>query len=535
MKSYLWRSLAAASILHASVYPALSSPSQTSIDSANPLPTINIKTQLSLQQRDLLDTRDLLRLVSIDNKQEWLNLINQIKTQQTRLFVGSRKSQLKSLVEEALSNNPQLDIAYKSIQSQDALLASAKREWNPTASATAAVGYGWQTLYNIPLNQPSPTKQASPVSTYTSNSQINSGINISWFPYLSTRQPLIRSQASALDQQRFLFIVTARDVILDTQLAYTAVQKGIELIKAYSDIVETDIAIVDQIEKNKSAGLSSQADVEQQKAQLYQDLISLIVAYSNLDAAQAQLIKSVGLTSQQYIIPEDAFVPTGQWEMSFQDTVDRAISLREEIKASVSLAESLNWNAKKILALYLPSFSLTAGVTSALSNGIIAQELWGLSPSYNKQSTTSPSIYANVTWNFYDGGSNRSLAKSQQLLAAQALDTAQYQRTQITADAATSFTDFKNSSLSTLSAQNAVRAARNATAIYRVRYSLGVDTITPLVLSIKSLSDATASLATSVETYNNSVNRLYRNTSTWPSYIGLTLLDVLNIQQRKAK
>ena len=332
-----------------------------------------------------------------------------------------------------------------------------------------------------------------------------------------------------------MFIVTARDVILDTQLAYTSVQKGLELIKAYSEIVETDIAIVNQIEKNKSAGLSSEADVEQQKAQLYQDLIRLISAYSDLDAAQAQLIKAVGLTSTRYIIPQDPFIPTGQWDLPLSDTVQKALDLREEIKASLSLADSLGWNAKKILALYLPSLSLTAGATSVLANGVIGQELWGLSPAYNKQSTTSPTILANVTWNFYDGGVNRALAKSQQQLAAQALDTAQLQRTQITADASTSFTDYRNSSISTVSAQKAVKAAKNATSIYRVRYSLGVDTITPLVLSIKTLSDSTASLATSVQTYNNSVNRLYRNTSTWPDYIGLTLFDVLSIQQKKSR
>lgn len=535
MKNLLLRIFTAATCLHFTTYPVFSSSSQGRISPASPLPSINVKTQLGIQQRDLLNVSELLKLVSIDHKNEWLNLINQLQTQQTRLFSDARRATLKSLINEALNNNPQLDIAYKSIQSQDALLASAKRQWNPTAGVTAGAGYGWQTLYNIPLSKQSPSIQSSPNSTYTNNSLANAGINLSWFPYLSTRQPLIRSQAAAVDQQKFLFIVTARDVILDTQLAYTSVQKGIELIKAYSDIVETDIAIVNQIEKNKSAGLSSEADVEQQKAQLYQDLIRLISAYADLDAAQAQLIKAVGSTSTQYIIPEDPFIPTGQWDLPLSDTVQRALNLREEIKASISLADSLNWNARKILALYLPSFSLTAGVNSLLANGIIAQELWGLSPAYNKQSTTSPTILANLTWNFYDGGVNRSLARSQQKLASQALDTAQLQRTQITADAATSFTDYKNSSLSTLSAQKAVKAARNATSIYRVRYSLGVDSITPLVLSIKTLSDSTASLATSIETYNNSVNRLYRNTATWPNYIGISLFDVLSMQQNKKR
>lgn len=497
------------------------------------LPKINTKTQMGIQGVDLNDINKLLRLVSIDKSPEWLQVIKQLETLQNKLFSNPREASLKELVIEALEKNPNLSVAYRSIQSQDALLASAKRQWNPTGSLSASGGYSWQTLSNIPLNQPSTAIQEAPSSSYTNNSVINASIGFNWFPYLATRQPLIRSQKAALDQQRLLFIVTARDTILDTQVAYTAVQKGLALVKAYSDIVETDIAIVDQIEKNKQAGLSSEADVEQQKAQLYQDLIRLINAYAELDAAQSSLGKAIGNIGSTYIIPTDKFIPTGSWDVPLDQTIRQALELREEIKASVQLAESLNWNARKILASYLPSFNISAGFTALAANGIIAQELWGLSPSINKQTTTTPTIAANLTWNFYDGGVNMSLARSQERLAQQALDTARLQETQISADASTSFTDYSNSYLSTISARKAVNAARNATAIYRVRYSLGVDNITTLVLSIKTLSDTTASLATAVEVYNNSVNRLYRNTATWPEYLGVSLSDVLTIYAKK--
>ena len=497
------------------------------------LPKINTKTQMGIQGVDLTDIDKLLRLVSIDKSPEWLQVIKQLETLQNKLFSNSREASLKDLVVEALEKNPNLSVAYRSIQSQDALLASAKRQWNPTGSLSASGGYSWQTLYNIPLNRPSTSIQEAPSSSYTNNSLVNASIGFNWYPYLATRQPLIRSQKAALDQQRLLFIVTARDTILDTQIAYTAVQKGLALVKAYSDIVETDIAIVDQIEKNKQAGLSSEADVEQQKAQLYQDLIRLINAYAELDAAQSSLGKAIGNIGSTYIIPTDKFIPTGSWDVPLDQTIRQALELREEIKASVQLAESLNWNARKILASYLPSFNISAGFTALAANGIIAQELWGLSPSINKQTTTTPTIAANLTWNFYDGGVNMSLARSQERLAQQALDTARLQETQISADASTSFTDYSNSYLSTISARKAVNAARNATAIYRVRYSLGVDNITTLVLSIKTLSDTTASLATAVEVYNNSVNRLYRNTATWPEYLGVSLSDVLTIYAKK--
>lgn len=511
-------------------YPAAGKESK---DPIKYLPKINTKSQLGLQGADLVDVNKLLSLVSIDKDAEWLQIIHKLEALQAKLFTNPREASLKDLVVESLEKNPNLSVAFRSIQSQDALLASAKRQWNPTGSLSASGGYSWQTLYNIPLNQPNAGTQAAPSSSYTNNSLLNASIGFNWYPYLATRQPLIRSQKAALDQQRLLFIVTARDTILDTQIAYTSVQKGLALVKAYSDIVETDIAIVEQIEKNQQAGLSSEADVEQQKAQLYQDLIRLINAYAELDAAQSNLGKAIGYIGSNYIIPTDKFIPTGSWNIPLDQTISRALQLREEIKASRSLAESLNWNARKILASYLPSFSISAGVTALAANGVIAQELWGLSPSINKQTTTTPTIAANITWNFYDGGVNMSLARSQEKLAKQALDTARLQETQISADASTSFTDYSNSWLSTISGSKAVAAAKNATAIYRVRYSLGVDTITPLVLSIKTLSDTTASLASAVEVYNNSVNRLYRNTATWPEYLGVSLADVLMIYAKK--
>jgi len=515
---------------------ALAAPSKASENTTatkNILPKININTDLGIKIGSSISIRELLKLVSIESGDDWLDIIKRLEFLQKNLFEGSRQATLRDLLVESVNNNPQLAVAFESIQSQDALVASAKRQWNPTAGISASAGYSWQTLSNFPLNQPSVSIQASPSSTYTDNSVLNSSLSLSWYPFLATRQPLIRSQVAALDQQKLLFSVAARDTILNTQLAYTSVQKGIELIQAFSSIVETDIAIVNQIRKNKQAGLSSEADVEQQKTQLYQDLITLISAYTSLDSAQNELGKALGQVGHQYIIPQDQFVPVGSWDQTLNQTIDMALKMREEIKASAKLAESLSWNAKKIIASYLPSISLTANTSILANNGIIAQELWGLSPSINKQITTTPALSANITWNFYDGGVNLSLARSQERLAKQALDTARLQETQISADAATSFTNYSNSQISILSARKAVQAAKNATAIYRVRYSFGVDTITPLVLSIKSLSDSTTSLASAIELYNNSINRLYRNTSTWPDYTGVSLSDVLIIQLKK--
>lgn len=520
------------------VSTALAAPSKTpgnTTATKNILPKININTDLGIKIGSSINIRELLKLVSIESGDDWLDIIRRLESMQKNLFEGSRQATLRDLLIESINNNPQLAVAFESIQSQDALVVSAKRQWNPTAGISASPGYSWETFSNYPQNQPSVSIQAAPPSTYTDNSILNSSLFLSWFPFLATRQPLIRSQAAALDQQKLLFSVAARDTILNTQLAYTSVQKGIALVQAFSSIVETDITIVNQIRKNKQAGLSSEADVEQQKTQLYQDLITLIGAYTSLDSAQNELGKALGQVKHQYIIPLDQFVPVGSWDQTLDQTIDMALKMREEIKASAKLAESLSWNAKKIIASYLPSISLTATGGLLAANGIISQELWGLSPSINKQLTSSATLSANFTWNFYDGGVNLSLAKSQERLAKQALDTALLQETQISADAATSFTNHINSQISILSARKAVQAAKNATAIYRVRYSLGVDTITPLVLSIKSLSDSTTSLASAVELHNNSINRLYRNTSTWPDYIGVSLSDVLMIQLNKTR
>lgn len=498
------------------------------------LPQINTNSGLGIKIGSGINTRELLKLVSIESGDDWTGIIKRLEFLQKQLFEGSRPATLRDLLLESVYNNPQLAVAFESIQYQDSLLVSAKRQWNPTAGVSASAAYSWQTLTNLPLNKPSESIQASPLSTYTNNSVLSSYLNLSWYPFLATRHPLIRSQAAALDQQKLLFIVAARDTILNTQLAYTSVQKGMELIKAFTSIVETDVAIVNQIRKNKEAGLSTVADVEQQKTQLYQDLITLVSAYTSLNSAQNELGKTIGQVEHQYFIPQDEFVPVGSWDQSLSDTIGMALKMREEIKASAKLAESLSWNAKKIIASYLPSISLTANGSILSTNGIIGQELWGLSPSINKQINTTPVLAVNINWNFYDGGVNLSLARSQDYLAKQTQDTARLQEMQISNDAATSFTDYANSQITVLTAKKAVKAAKNTTAIYRVRYSLGVDTITSLVLSIKSLSDSTSSLASALELYNNSVNRLYRNTATWPEHIGISLSDVLLIQLKKS-
>ena len=59
-------------------------------------------------------------------------------------------------------------------------------------------------------------------------------------------------------------------------------------------------------------------------------------------------------------MPSDPLRQQGRWDLSLKQTIDQALALREEIKASLAESEQLGWSAKAISNQVLPSFWLQA-------------------------------------------------------------------------------------------------------------------------------------------------------------------------------
>ena len=185
---------------------------------------------------------------------------------------------------------------------------------------------------------------------------------LGWTFFDPSRGPQINAAGESLRSQELLFNVAARNLVLQTQLAYFNLQEQQQLRVAYQAILNASTDQVRQSEALFNAGDASIADVEQIRTQQFQTLTLLIQTHLRIVAAAASLARAMALPPGQLVLPDTALERYGEWDLYVASTIAQAQSLREEIQSSLAEANSANWRASALFNSYWPRFSLLANV-----------------------------------------------------------------------------------------------------------------------------------------------------------------------------
>ena len=279
------------------------------------------------------------------------------------LLNQSEQINLADAIEATLINNPQLLAAVETIRARRSLLASEQRRWSPTAGfftyseSTPLLGQYFETdIISYP-------KDSDESSSYEFNNYTigSLGLKVDWNFLEPTRQPAINRSNSLLEAEQFTFDVIARSIVLDTQISYYELQENQRLIKIYEKIYQQNLRQLNIIEEQFRGGLLHIGDVSQQKTLLLSQLTTLDGFYRLQLQIASDLARIMGRPPGSSVIPAElSSNDFASWELSLPQTIAEGLALREEIRVSLAEAEADDWEARRLLNVYLPVLSLSS-------------------------------------------------------------------------------------------------------------------------------------------------------------------------------
>ena len=461
-----------------------------------------------------------------------VQLAQELEQLQTDIRQHARPISLDDAIAIGLTNNPQLLQAFNTIQQYEWQLISAQRQWYPSLqlnNGSPFIGYNWQSYAQ---NQYGIASTSLPVSSsninYLQNQGISSavatggvvfqpGVNLSWNVIDPTRQPNINAASQSLKQQKLLFDVSARNLILSIQQSYYQVQSTQQLIDSFNEIYAINQRQLSIIAAQRRIGMATVLDLEQQRSQLFIQL-NLLVQYTRDYISQtASLAQALGLSKRQLAIPSTAANMVGSWSLPLNATIDQALSKREEILASLAAAESANWTGIAAIRSYLPVFQLMGTASLLGENGYQSAPVGGdTTPHLTTSTYLNAAAGLGFTWSLYDGGVQASNAQASYAQARQQRAQAATTELQVEQQVRSSYGQYVTSRVAVTSAQEALSSAKIAQRASQARFNVGVGDITSVVQAIQQLSQSAELLASSLLSYNNAVAQLYRYSATWP-------------------
>ena len=449
-------------------------------------------------------------------------LIALLKQLQQQIRSKAQPLSLTQAIDLGLRNSPQLLTTFETIRQYEWQLIAAKRQWNPTvqlSNGTPFVGYQWQSfVQNYSTGIQPDLLQVSQRSSLNTRALINQpGATISWNVIDPMRQPNINAAADSLRQQKYLFAVSARNLILDIQQAYYGIQSSQQLIDSFEQIYAINQQQLTILEALKKIGMVTVLDLAQTRSQLFIQLSQLVTYTQAYIDQTARLSELLALPQDTLAIPADAAGLQGRWSLSLEETVARARRQREEILASLAAAEASSWAAVTALRSYLPVFSLVGnGSFTSLDGSESGNGLLGSgSPSLqSRQWTLATGI--GFSWSLFDGGIQDANAKAARAQAQQQKAQAVQTELQVVQQVRSSYALLQTSMVALESARQAYRSAELAQEAARARFSVGVGDITSVVQAIQQLSQAAEQTSQAMFAYNTSLAQLYRYSATWP-------------------
>ena len=438
----------------------------------------------------------------------------QLRGLQGEIDARSKSFTLSQALEMGLLNSPQLAATYAEIQGQQWNLVAVRRQWYPTLSASSEPFVPGRRFGS----SNSTFRDGAQVDDNSATTATNIGLTVGWTFFDPSRGSSINAASENLKRQQLLFDVSARNLVLEIQQVYYSLQEQRLLIEAYADILKATTRQVQTTEAQFNNGLINIADVEQIRTQQFATLSTLINAYRQFIDASSRLAQVIAMPPGALVTPSDGLQALGDWPEALQPTIEQALNLREEIKASLAEAASARWSATALFNTYWPRFSLGAnGQYGNINNDQTQSSQQGNVTTNTRITNWSGGFGLGFTWQFFDGGINAAQSEVQKALGRRASDQAALDRLIVTREVEQAYTAYKTSQLAMKSSEAQVTSARAAAAAVRARFDVGVSDMSSLVVVLNQAINAASNYASSVRDYNGSIAALFRSSARWPA------------------
>lgn len=159
---------------------------------------------------------------------------------------AARRISLKQALREGLAAHPLLNRAYAAIEEADWSVRAVRRAWWPQLSVgTDDPGlFGYTTTTTRERIRSG--NERSRELTVSGGQAAGPNVTLEWTFFDPSRASLTNAARSQLLARRFLFDVDARDLILQIQQAYYALQERAELEQDYRRLYDSVTALVEE-------------------------------------------------------------------------------------------------------------------------------------------------------------------------------------------------------------------------------------------------------------------------------------------------
>jgi outer membrane protein TolC len=430
----------------------------------------------------------------------------------------ARSVTLKQAIQVGLLNNPSLAKAYAELEGASWQTRAIRREWWPslTGNNPDPVAVGLRSDQAIITR----TDNKAGISNTTSTDQrllaTAPRARLSWTFLDPTRTPRLKASLATEKARRLAFDVSARNLVLDIQSAYYKLQEIRDIREDYDRIyalTRTQIRVAKALRKG---GVDTQGDIDQLRAQQYQQLVQLIQIHEQEVIAANQLAYTLSMRPGELLLAAEQLIPQGSWTKPLQQTIQEALELREEIKAGLANAENQKWLARSLLSRYLPSVALVGQSQLITQSGNQTSTGEDTTRTRNNLNDVRNDIGLGFNWLLFDGGVNQAQSKALQQQGNATLAATDDEQLTITLQVQNSFANYDGSRMVMDAAREQLRETRRNVDYAAKTYNGTTIAATTFIQNIQSYLNAAQAYKGSVRKYNVAVASLYRYSSQWP-------------------
>ncbi|MDG9883915.1 TolC family outer membrane protein [Pseudomonas sp. GD04058] len=378
---------------------------------------------------------------------------------------------LPQAMQQALEAHPEVQAGINGRLAADQQVRIAQGGYLPKVDVLA--GYGRE-------NTDSPSTRAAAGSSETLNRGESSlRVRQMVFDGFATSNEVGRQQATA-NARAYALLNTSERTALETAKVYIEVLTRRQMVRLAEDNLRSHERIFDQIQLRTARGIGRMADMDQAEARLASARNNLLTEQTNLADAQTNYLSVVGQLPDE-LSPPEPFIDLlpATLDEARQQMVESNPALRSA-EADIAAADKQYDTAK---SRFYPRFD--AELERSANNDVD-----GVSGHNNEWQAM-----LRMSFNLYDGGSDKADLESKAYQASQALDIRNNALRQLNEELGLAWNAMRNAEAQVPIAQQYVDHSSKVRSAYQSQFSLGERSLLDLLDSENELFTAQRRLA----------------------------------------
>ncbi|WP_115131735.1 TolC family protein [Synechococcus sp. N26] len=414
---------------------------------------------------------------------------------------------LEESLQLAEVNSPQLKAAASRVDQAKSGLRAAIAAWYPTVDLSASglpeyfKSYSYRNPDFVTNNE-----------TYGRQWRVNGSLQVSWDLINPARVPQIAAARDRFERAGDSYLIALRDLRLEAQTAYFALQQADEGVRIGQDSVKASLVSYRDARARFNAGVNTKLDVLEAETQLARDRNILTTNRRDQETQRRNLARVLGLPQDVTPTAATPARPLGLWEPTLQESIVAAYNYSEELDQLILDISINNSQANASLAAVQPvvrfvnstSASRTEGQNGQTSRSDIDMGDF----TYGVQNSTA----LTASWRLFDGGRARAeYRRSKQAAEESRLNFART-RDQIRLQVERNFLGLRAAIQNIDTTATEVLSSQESLRLSQLRVQAGVGVQREVVNSQRDLTQAELKYARAINDYNTNLVTLQRRT-----------------------